>query len=368
MTNTRIPVAPKDVGRLSLVLASAIEAVAGRVNPLQFKAVNSAVVVLVDGLGLANLEAFAGHAPNIMRAWRSNPQSLRSECPSTTVLGIASLATGLRSGEHGLIGYNVYRRGAESATNLLSGWEQTSEEPQDWKGYKTLSEQFPITVVSCKAYEKTGFTELTMPKATFVAEDDIFDRFARAALLSRQAGSIVYLYVPELDQAGHRFGCSSNEWLSVLEAIDAAFAAANFGANTGVAITADHGMVDVDKQDQVSVSDLAALQGVEFITAGDTRCAFIYLKSTDDFAVLISRLALELSDRAYVCTWNDLVDSGWQVRPLSNDLIPDLVIIAKSKVAFYDTRTAKPSSLKMVGHHGAISDSETRVPLIRMGF
>ncbi len=368
MTNTRIPPAPKDVGRLSLVLASALEAVAGKTNPINFSPVDSAVVILVDGLGLENLETFAGHAPNLMRAWRANPQSLRAECPSTTVLGITSLATGLRSGDHGLIGYNVYRRGADTATNLLSGWEQTAEDPSTWKNYSTLSESFQITVVSCNAYETTGFTKLTMPKASFVGEDKLSDRFSRAAAVSKQAGSIVYLYVPELDQAGHRFGCESKEWIEALEALDSAFAKANFGSKTGVVITADHGMLDVAKEDHVFIDELAALVGVQFVTAGDTRSAFIYLKGEEDMARIADQLEHELAGRAYVCSWDDLVESGWQISPKSNDLTPDIVLIARSRVALYDRRTAKPSSLKMVGHHGAISDVETRVPLIRVGF
>lgn len=368
MTNTRIPAAPKDVGRLSLVLASAISATKSETNELSLRPVKSAVVILVDGMGVHNLEAFAGHAPNLMKAWKLKPKSIRSECPSTTVLGLVSLASGLRAGSHGLIGYNVLRKGDTASTNLLSGWEQSAANPLEWKGYKTLSESNEITVVSPSVYEHSGFTQLTMPGARFVGVDDLSDRVARAATLAKEPGTVIYVYVPELDQAGHRFGCTSDAWVSQLEALDSAFARAGFTASTGVVVTADHGMVDVEPANHVYLEQLSSLQGSKFVTAGDTRCAYIYLQDSSTTESVEIGLAEELGSSAFVCEWQDLVDSGWQVEPTSRIAIPDLVLLAKERIAFYDRRTAKVSSMRMVGHHGSVSDQETRIPLITLGF
>ena len=368
MTNTRIPAAPKDVGRLSLVLASAIAATAGKPNVLSLRPVRSSVVILVDGLGVHNLEDFAGHAPNLMRAWKTNPKSLRSECPSTTVLGLATLSTALRAGSHGLIGYNVVDKGDSASTNLLSGWEQTASDPAGWKSYNTLSEAHDITVVSPAIYEKSGFTKLTMPGARFVGEDDLDSRLKRAASLSKTPGAVVYVYVPELDQAGHRFGSTSLEWISRLEALDSAFVHAGFSPSTGVIVTADHGMVDIESTNHVYLEQLDSFKDSSFITAGDTRCAFIYLQEFTSVDQLTHSLSLELGTSAYVCTWSDLVESGWQVKPKSNRAIPDLVLLAKDPIAFYDRRTAKLASMRMIGHHGSLTDRETRIPLITSGF
>jgi predicted AlkP superfamily pyrophosphatase or phosphodiesterase len=350
------------------VLASAIAATQAQQNPLGFRAVKSAVVVLVDGLGLENLEAFAGHAPNLMKAWKQNPKAIRSECPSTTVVGLVSLASGLRAGDHGLIGYNVLRKGELKATNLLSGWEQTGAEPTSWKQYDTISETNSITVVSPSLYERSGFTALTMPLARFVGENDLQQRLAIAAKLAKEQGAIVYVYVPELDQAGHRFGCTSDAWIAQLETLDSAFARTAFDASTGVVITADHGMVDVDPANHVYLEQLESLREVEFITGGDTRCAYLYLSNSDQAERIQQQVEIELGASVYVCKWYDLVSAGWQRPPKESNSIPDLVILAKDRLAFYDRRTAKHSSMRMVGHHGSITDQETRIPLITLGF
>lgn len=368
MTNTRIPAAPKDVGRLSLVLASAIAATKGEPNSMGFGSVKSAIVVLVDGLGLHNLEAFQGHAPFLSKLANSNPRSIRSECPSTTVLGLVSLASGLRAGEHGLIGYNVLKAGNDRVTNLLSGWEQTHENPEGWKSYETLSELHKITVVSPPVYERSGFTKLTMPNATFIGADSIEERFGIAARLAETRGTVSYVYIPELDQAGHRFGCSSDAWLTQLELLDSAMSKTIFPNGCGVVLTSDHGMVDVDENNHVFLDNLDALSESLFVTGGDTRCAYIYLDKDQDIPGVIDALHTELGVSAVVCTWADLVSSGWQVKPSQSHLLPDVVLIALSRIAFYDRRTAKPSSLRMVGHHGALSDQETRIPLITKGF
>ena len=368
MTNTRIPAAPKDVGRLSLVLASAIAATRGEPNPLSFGKVKSSVVVMVDGLGLQNLEAFKGHAPHLMKLQSANSRSIRSECPSTTVLGLVSLASGLRAGLHGLIGYNVVKAGDTKITNLLSGWEQNKANPADWKTYQTLSETNLITVVSPSAYERSGFTQLTMPSAQFIGAETIDERLRIASKIAEGKGTVTYVYIPELDQAGHRFGCASDAWISKLEELNSALLKTNFPSGCGLVLTADHGMVDIDESNHLFIDSFESLSGIEFVTGGDTRCAYLYLQQTEASEMLISRLEAELGSGVAVCTWSDLVESGWQIRPDKYDLVPNIVLVAIGAVAFYDRRTAKPASMRMVGHHGSVSDQETRIPLITQGF
>lgn len=365
MTNTRIPVAPKDVGRLSLVLASALSATQGRPNPMGFAHCDSIVVVLVDGLGLENLLAFAGHAPNIVRAYKSRPESLRSEVPSTTVLSLASLATGMRAGEHGLIGYTVLDSQTGDRVNLLSGWEQGQASVPDWKTFSTLAELHPgqIRTIAPSIYEKSGFTRLTLAGTEFIGVSDLEERFARAKAESRRSG-VTYVYVPELDQAGHRFGPASSEWITGLETIDS-YLQMLASAGARIVLTADHGMVEVGETGHIYLETLDALQGVEFQTSGDTRCAYLHLQNKDDVDACLEGLALELSSNCLVATWAELVDAGWQVDGSSRAMTPDIVLLAKGEIALYDRRSAKPQSLKMLGHHGSISDTETRVPLVR---
>jgi predicted AlkP superfamily pyrophosphatase or phosphodiesterase len=375
MTVTRIPAAPKDVGILSLVLSSAIAATNSTnskpLNSLKFEKSRGYVVLVIDGLGSHNLEAHLGHAPNIGRFWRSQKNTIRCEFPSTTVVSLAGLTTGLRSSKHGLIGYNVANPERTELHNLLSGWEIDGKDPTAYKTYSTLSESFAISVVSPSIYRNTGFTSLTLPYGNFHSVDDIGDRVKTAAEIAEREGGVVYAYVPELDQVGHREGAGSPQWLSVLEEIDGAVRSLTNLKRTIAVLTADHGMVNVDADGQIYLENLEALNSVDFVAGGDTRSSLIYLRGErgaieKQVDTLQRNLSNELKGMVWCSTWQELETSGWVGTGLEEAKRPDLVLMASGAVTLYDRRTCKPRSLLMKGHHGSITDAETQVPLIRI--
>jgi predicted AlkP superfamily pyrophosphatase or phosphodiesterase len=375
MTVTRIPAAPKDVGILSLVLSSAIAATVSTnskpVNSLKFEKSRGYLVLVIDGLGSHNLEEYLGHTPNIGRFWRSQKNTIRCEFPSTTVVSLTGLTTGLRSARHGLIGYNVASADHTELHNLLSGWEVDGNDPEMYKTYPTLSETFKISVVSPTIYRNTGFTSLTLPAGHFHGVDDIYSRVTTAAEIAERQGGVVYVYVPELDQVGHREGAGSPQWLSVLEEIDGAVRSLTNLKHSIAMLTADHGMVNVDAGGQIYLETLEGLNSVDFIAGGDTRSSLIYLRGEKDDAekqtdAVRQKLVRELEGSAWCTTWQELETSGWVDTGLEPRKRPDLVLLARSAVTLYDRRTCMPRSLLMKGHHGSITDAETQVPLIRI--
>ncbi len=339
-------------------------------NRLGFAPSTSAVVVLVDGLGIANLESRIGHAPKLGGLLRSQPKSvIRCEFPSTTVVSLAGFATGKRSGEHGLIGYNVRALGGDRLENLLSGWGiGNSETPAEWKSVLTLSEmgygaEVEFHVVAHSSYRESGFTALTMPAASFHGVDDLEDRVLKAQQLGESAGNLVYLYVPELDQLGHMYGSESAVWSQALEQLDSALGPLLQSKKAAVWVTADHGMVDVPIENQVHLDTFSSLQGDDVLCGGDTRSAFVYCERD-----IKAELSEEIGSRGFVVTWHELADAGYVTEPIEKDRrVPNLVILARGSTTLYDRRTCKPRSLKMLGHHGSISDAEMRVPLLRAG-
>ncbi len=88
---------------------SALGSITGTENRLGLPRAKSACVVLVDGLGSANLRFRAGHA-NFLASQLTKDGSILCGFPSTTVASLASFATGLRAGGHGLVGYQVLDR------------------------------------------------------------------------------------------------------------------------------------------------------------------------------------------------------------------------------------------------------------------
>jgi len=226
-------------------------------------------------------------------------------------------------------------------------------------------------VVSPSLYRHTGFTSLTLPSGLFHGVDEIGDRVKTAAEIAERQGGVVYAYVPELDQVGHREGAGSPQWLSVLEEIDGAVRSLTNLKQTIAVLTADHGMVNVDADGQIYLENLEALNSVDFVAGGDTRSSLIYLRGErgaieKQVYTLQRNLSNELKGLAWCSTWQELETSGWVGTGLEEAKRPDLVLMASGAVTLYDRRTCKPRSLLMKGHHGSITDAETQVPLIRI--
>jgi hypothetical protein len=365
MTLKTLPPAPKDVGRLSDVFVSALGAITGGPdNRLKLPRTGSAIVVLVDGLGYLNLKENAGHARFLTKLLiASGDRAIRSGFPSTTAVSLTSFGTGLQAGSHGILGYQVLGQDGK-VRNMLNGWGST-ENPRDWQSAETIAERamsagIHVSMVAASEYQGSGFTNVIMGAVPFIPTDDLVARAAAAHRLASQKNTLVYLYFAELDQAAHRFGVDSAQWLSTLEDIDSALS--QLVGDYGLIVTADHGITDVSSDQHVYLDEVPGFPEAVRLAVGDPRALFCYGDSVAAYAAL-NRAGVS----AYLSNFEELESLGWVSGDHSRDQVPDFVLIASGADAFYDRRTAKVQSLKMVGQHGGISDRETRVPLIRAG-
>jgi len=352
------------------VFASALASlIGGQPNPLRLPKVSHAVVILVDGLGFENLAESKGYARFLGSKLDA---SIRCEFPSTTATSLTGLATGLRSNEHGVIGYSVYDRNSAMPMNLLTGWDSPAEASK-FKKAETISESaqgVAVRVIGPGVYEGSGFTALTMPGAQYLAAETIEDRFSTLTRID-SGKSLTYLYVPELDQLAHRFGVESVQWLNALEELDQQISkfASRIPSNMGLIVTADHGIIDVPNENHVYLDSYDWYEQSVVQTAGDPRCNFVYLREHGNAESIKSKLVQEFGSQAFICDIDELRNSGWADWSAAElaSYVPDLIVIWQANAVGYDRRNAKPQHLKMIGQHGGISDRETRIPLIKLG-
>jgi len=98
-----------------------------------------------------------------------------------------------------------------------------------------------------------------MRGAVYRGAKTISQRFEVTARLLREQSTLVYLYVPELDQIAHSQGWQSNVWIDRLEEVDSLSRelANTLPKGTGLLLTADHGVVDVPRERQVYLDEIA---------------------------------------------------------------------------------------------------------------
>ena len=365
-----LPSVPNSFGRLSEAYLSALLALDGKPNPLTLPARQSYAVILVDGLGVANIKAAGGHA-GFLNQKLNQSKSLFSGFPTTTATSLASFATGKQSGEHAFIGYRVYDRSISKAINLLNdlGHELT---PRKYQDAQTISEQAValgkhVITVGPGEYADSGFTQATMPAAKYLAAKTIEERFEIARSEIAKPGSLVYLYVPELDQIAHRFGSQSQNWLNTIESLDSTLLSftKSLPKGAGAILTADHGVIDVAQTSHLYLEDFESLEDLLMI-GGDPRVAFLYFELGTDLVTKRQNIESEIGAQVDVATVQELVESGWY-QPLTeaaSRVAPDLVLLPKGNRVVYHRGFAKVKSLAMIGQHGGMSKAEWEIPLL----
>ena len=369
LMRTMLPAKSRSSLNLQDVFRSAEASVLGEQNVLDLPKATSAIVLMIDGLGFVNLQQ---HARGFLFSQLTDRDFASCGFPSTTASSITSFATASNPSDHGLFGYSIFNRSTSENVNLLSGLDKFSI--LEYLKVAPISEksQAKVHAVTLKDYEDSGFTRATMNGAKHHFAEQISERLELAReIVATQPGSLVYVYLPELDKQAHRTGVSSSAWGELLDHVDQSvqMLVAKLPSDVGLLVTADHGVVDIDLGRHLFLEDLADFGDDLLSVCGDPRATYVYLAESADKGPIREELAKNLAERAAVVTPPELVELGyWQPSLLEDDdLLPDFVVVATADVAIFHRKFSNAASQKMVGHHGAVSEAETKVPLLRFG-
>ena len=379
-----LPSAPPSDARLTDVLPSCYASlgVEDLTNVLGLPPTSAIVLVLVDGLGLLNLNDSLGHAP-FLRSHVGSMQRLTTVFPSTTAVALASLATGELPGTHGILGYRIRNPRTGNIINQLSGLTDV-QDLDSWLGVPTLHQHahsagVDSTIVGLPRFEKSPLTRVVHAGARYVGANDVADRVECVCEELSVGTNFVMLYIPELDQIAHAQGVTSLAWLAALEEVDGALRtlAASVPHGVQVYLTADHGVLDVPDSRHVDVASADwNLSGVP-VVGGEPRGLQIFSDEGAPCGAL-AEVALPEGDRetwiarmsedAWVVTPEELVTAGlWSA--MTDDVrlrAGELILVPRHDDAFYDARTPRADSRKMVGQHGGLSERELIVPWLRL--
>jgi predicted AlkP superfamily pyrophosphatase or phosphodiesterase len=364
-----LPALKSDGLSLADVFPSCLAAIQGGGGALTLPAVRAAVVLLVDGLGSAALRSHAGHA----RVLSSGARSIDSGFPTTTAAAIATLTTGSRPGQHGLVGYTVLDAANDRIINQLSGWEGV--DPEQWQGMPTVFERardagLRATAIGQSQYAASPFTRAVLRGADYVSANSLEARFEA---LERQLAvpgppQLIYLYVPELDKAAHAHGLESTQWIAALESLDSAVGGLRLPRDVGMIVTADHGIIDIPAHQHILYDTVPELMAGVAHVGGEPRCLQLYFAPDADIETTVAAWRESESERSWVLTRQEAIEAGWfgEVRDEVVPRIGDLLVAARKSVAYYAS-TASTRARAMVGQHGSWSAAELQIPLVRLG-
>ena len=222
--------------------------------------------------------------------------------------------------------------------------------------------------ITAKRYENTGFTRAVFRGAEYKGANVVADLVSETKQALQKTPSFVYLYVNDLDAAGHSDGVGSDKWIAALAAIDQMVSQLmkEVPQGTRIWVTSDHGMINVEEKIVIGL-DNPLMQGVS-VVAGEPRARHIYLES-DSPAARAETASLwqeYLQDKALVLTREQAISSnlfGTEVTPDALDRMGEIIAIARGGLVLLDADRADKEGA-MVGHHGADSEIESQVGLL----
>ncbi|MCR6703640.1 MAG: alkaline phosphatase family protein [Cellulomonas sp.] len=326
-------------------------------------------VVLVDGLGHLNLAERSGHAPFLRRAVAGS-SPVCSTFPSTTATALGTFGTAVPPGGTGMLGYTVRVPGTGALANLVA-WSDAPP-PETWQPHASTLELLTaggaaVTSVGPARFAGSGLTRAALRGARYVPAESLADRVDATVAALRQPG-LAYLYWGDVDKVGHHHGVGSWQWGDALAEADAEIArlARSLPRGSVLVVTADHGMVDVDRTRRWDVAHDSRLSAGVDLVAGEPRASHVHVAPGVPVEQVRTAWQDVLGDDALVLTRDEVVDSGLigpvdeRVRPV----VGDLMVAMAGAATVVDTRTQTAASLDMVGVHGSLTPHEMLVPCI----
>jgi len=328
------------------------------------------LLFLIDGFGFDTLSTYAEVMPTMARM--INFGKIQTAFPSTTATSLATLTTGELPGVHGMLGYTVQvPRSGGRLLNALK-WDERVD-PENWQPIETLFQRatkvgINVTHVAAKRYENSGFTRAVFRGAEYKGANVVADLVSETKQALQKTPSFVYLYVNDLDSAGHSDGVGSDKWIAALSAIDQMVSQLmkEVPKGTRIWVTSDHGMINVEEKIIIG-QDNPLLTGVS-VVAGEPRARHIYLtedsvQAREDAAGVWQQY---LHDKALVLTREQAISTNLFGANLSSDSIDrmgEVIAIARGGLILVDAdRDDKEGA--MVGHHGGDSEIESQVGLL----
>jgi len=325
------------------------------------------IVCLVDGLGASDVEEYPQLFESLADA---RGGSIAAAFPTTTATGLASLGTGLPSGQHGIVGASFLLPETGRTLNPLhwgSDPPSVAVQPERTVFEHIATAGVDAVAIGPAAYAGSGLTRAVLRGAQYVHAESTSERIDRATAAiadaaKRRVPLVAYVYWPALDRAGHEHGVGTAPWMEAAGQVNSlVHGLRSVLPEAGrLVVTADHGMVDAGHR--IWWEDEPALRWGVRVLAGEPRMRHVYVDDETHEGVC-QRWHDVLGERARVYPRATAIAAGLfgPVDPALADRIGDIVVVAEPGTSIASRRVdGRVSALP--GQHGGDSDRERRIP------
>ncbi|MDE0025919.1 MAG: alkaline phosphatase family protein [Spirochaetaceae bacterium] len=339
------------------------------------------VLVLVDGMGMSAL----GH-PTMADLRAHVRMQIDSVFPATTACAMTTVATGQWPGRHGVPGWWAYLAEHDLPVTVLPFEERRTGRRLRRHGVRVPD----IWPQPSRFAETTGSMEMHMPWKYLLST---FNRYlsgrsrtrgyrslrhAQRRILRRMRAvhgrrtepTVTFWYIPDYDSACHTYGVASSEARTTLAEIRDLLMELAAGAPdyVRVAVTADHGLIDLGEGERAPLFDGdPLLDCLLSMPSGEGRTPHFHVRPGRE-RELAERLAERAGGRMALLSQAEAEELRlFGPAPLSEFArrrFGDYVGITLAPFTLAHYASAESTALRHVGVHGGMCPDEVRVPLV----
>lgn len=325
------------------------------------------VLLVLDGLGWAQLQRWRDHAPTLASG-AGGP--ITSVVPTTTATALTSIATGSTPAEHGVLGYRLTlpadSAGDRTVFNVLR-WKAGGSDGRRSVPAPELQERVAfghpgVPAVTRTEFAPTGFTAAHLAGARIVGWRVPSTMVVEIGRQLRAGAPFVYAYYDGVDNVAHEHGLGEH-YLAELRAVDRLVTdvLAVLPRGASLVVVSDHGQVEVG-----TAARLPALELFEMVSLFSGEGRFRWMHARPGLADELAKVADELhGHEAWVRTRQQMVDEGWfggPLRPEVADRLGDVALVARDQIAYLDP--ADTGETRLLARHGSLTEEEMLVPLL----
>ena len=344
------------------------------------------ILYILDGFGMNLLNKFATSTKFLNKNLIS---PITSVFPSTTSAAITSIISGKTPWEHGAIGWTLYFKEFAKNIDYLPNWDSITYKTQNAKKYNIIDyigadnifnkisntahdiQQFYLThkelSQSSNILRNSGTAEII----PYQDSKHLYKTLNKLILKSNSTRKLIFVYSSSPDNIEHHHGVYADEVEKFIQETDSALEKLSLqlkGTDTTILISADHGLIDVDKYFYVN-EDVKLFYSMIMPTFPEPRFISFFVKKhkmkqfEEAFQKYEDKFLLFERDEFLK---HKFLGNG-KMHPKIDDFIGDYMAIAISDSAMKSIYMQNGKWKKeFYAHHAGLTEDEMLVPLIKI--
>ena len=347
-------------------------------DPKRLRESTNVVLLVIDGMGYEYLEK---NGTNSILTEHLHAK-MTSVFPSTTATGITTFLTGLAPQQHAVTGWFMLIKELGLVARILPfspryggssigkiGIDPTSVLDLEPIAMQLKAESHYLMPDYLTGSDYSAATSRGAKTHGCKSTDECLKKI-KDILNANSNRKFMYAYLPEFDSLCHEFGTQSHEVLLYFQELNHLLVQlldALKGSNATILITSDHGLIDTETMDRISLEEHPDLtKTLSLPLCGEPRVAYCYVhparvKAFRDY------VTAQLSDYCTLHKSSDLVRRHFfglhKANPKLLDRIGDYILIMKDSYVLKDFIPGESAHF-LKANHGGVSKEEMYVPLI----